>query len=138
MHESASDQPLTGLPATGLPAHAVVVGDPARAAQVADRLDGPRELAHRREFRSFLGSWRGVPVVVASHGVGAPGAMCLFQELADGGVRSVVRLGTAGALQPGLGDGELVIGEACVRDDGVTGQLVPDTFPVADGVESAI
>lgn len=129
MQQSSTAQPLTGLPATGLPAHALVVGDPARAAQVAERLTDSRELARRREFRSFTGTWNGTSVVVASHGVGAPGAMCLFHELADGGARSVVRLGTAGALQPQVGDGDLVIGEACVRDDGVTSQLVADTYP---------
>ena len=36
-----------------------------------------------REYRVFTGSWKGVPVLVASHGVGAPGAILLFQELAD-------------------------------------------------------
>jgi uridine phosphorylase len=67
--------------------------------------------------------------VVSSHGVGAPGAICLFQELADAGVRTIIRLGTAGAIRPGIGDGDLVIAEAAVRDDGVTQQLLPPEYP---------
>lgn len=122
-------QPITRVPRSGLPAYAVVVGDPARAAEVAGMLAGAREVAHHREYRTFTGTWKGTAVVVASHGVGAPGAMLLFQELADAGVRTILRLGTAGAIAAGIGDGDLVIAEAAVRDDGVTQQLLPPEYP---------
>ena len=130
--------PVTRLPRTGLPPRAVVVGDPFRAERVAKRLDEPVEVAWAREYRTFRGSWQGVEVVVSSHGVGGPGAVCLFQELADAGVRTVLRLGTAGAMQPGIGDGDLVIAEACVRDDGVTQQLVPPEYPAVAGAEAVL
>lgn len=130
--------PVTRLPRTGLPPRAVVVGDPFRAERVAKRLDDPVEVAWAREYRSFRGSWQGVEVVVSSHGVGGPGAICLFQELADAGVGTVLRLGTAGAMQPGVGDGDLVIAEACVRDDGVTQQLVPPEYPAVASSEAVL
>jgi uridine phosphorylase len=130
--------PVTRLPRTGLPSRAVVVGDPFRAERVAERLDDPQEVAWAREYRTFRGSWQGVPLVVSSHGVGGPGAVCLFQELADAGVRTVLRLGTAGAMQPGIGDGDLVIAEACVRDDGVTHQLVPPEYPATASAEAVL
>jgi uridine phosphorylase len=130
--------PVTRLPRTGLPTRAVVVGDPFRAERVAKRLEDPVEVAWAREYRSFRGSWAGVEVVVSSHGVGGPGAICLFQELADAGVRTILRLGTAGAMQPGVGDGDLVIAEACVRDDGVTQQLVPPEFPAVASAEAVL
>ncbi|OXY96193.1 purine-nucleoside phosphorylase [Streptomyces diastatochromogenes] len=121
--------PVTRIPRTGLPAHALVVGDPARAAAVAALLDGAEEVSYHREYRVFSGSWKGLPVVVASHGVGAPGAILLFQELAEAGVRAFLRFGTAGAMRPGIADGDLVIAEAAVRDDGVTHQLLPPEYP---------
>jgi uridine phosphorylase len=130
--------PVTRLPRTGLPPRAIVVGDPFRAERVAKRLDDPVEIAWAREYRSFRGSWQGVEVVVASHGVGGPGAICLFQELADAGVTTILRLGTAGAMQPGIGDGDLVIAEACVRDDGVTQQLVPPEYPAVCSPETVL
>jgi uridine phosphorylase len=130
--------PVTRLPRTGLPPRAVVVGDPFRAERVAKRLDDPAEVAWAREYRSFRGSWQGAEVVVASHGVGGPGAICLFQELADAGVGTILRLGTAGAMQPGVGDGDLVIAEACVRDDGVTQQLVPPEYPAVASAEAVL
>lgn len=128
--------PITRIPRTGLPAHAVVVGDPARAAAVAALLDGAEEVSYHREYRVFSGSWKGLPVAVASHGVGAPGAILLFQELADAGVRTFLRFGTAGAMKPGIGDGDLVIAEAAVRDDGVTHQLLPPEYPAVSSPEA--
>ncbi|WP_316774564.1 nucleoside phosphorylase [Streptomyces sasae] len=127
--------PITRIPRTGLPAHALVVGDPARAAAVAGLLDGAEEVSYHREYRVFSGSWKGLPVTVASHGVGAPGAVLLFQELADAGVRTFVRFGTAGAMKPEIADGDLVIAEAAVRDDGVTQQLLPPEYPAYSAPE---
>ncbi|POH67001.1 purine-nucleoside phosphorylase [Cryobacterium zongtaii] len=130
--------PVTGLPKTGLPTRALVVGDPFRAEQISHLLDNVREVAHQREYRSFVGDWNGSTVVVSSHGVGAPGAICLFQELMDAGVDTIIRLGTAGALLRGIGDGDLIIAESCVRDDGVTHQLVPESYPAAANPEVVI
>ncbi|MFF4507137.1 nucleoside phosphorylase [Streptomyces sp. NPDC001401] len=130
--------PITRIPRTGLPAHAVVVGDPARAAAVAALLDGVEEVSYHREYRVFSGSWKDLPVTVASHGVGGPGAILLFQELADAGVRVFLRFGTAGAMKPGIGDGDLVIAEAAVRDDGVTQQLLPPEYPAVSSPEAVL
>ncbi|MET8830244.1 purine-nucleoside phosphorylase [Streptomyces sp. NPDC004610] len=131
-------QPLTRIPRTGLPAHAVVVGDPARAAAVAALLDDAEEVSYHREYRVFAGSWKGLPVAVASHGIGGPGAILLFQEMADAGVRTFLRFGTAGAMRPGIADGDLVIAEAAVRDDGVTGQLLPAEYPAVATPEAVL
>ena len=128
--------PITRIPRTGLPPSALVVGDPARAADVAALLDGSEEVSYHREYRVFSGSWKGLPVTVASHGVGAPGAILLFQELADAGVRTFLRFGTAGAMRAGIGDGDLVIAEAAVRDDGVTQQLLPPEYPAVSAPEA--
>ncbi|MFJ8207664.1 nucleoside phosphorylase [Streptomyces sp. NPDC096033] len=130
--------PLTRIPGTGLPSSALVVGDPARAAAVAELLDEAEEVSHHREYRLFTGSWAGLPVAVASHGVGGPGAILLFRELADAGVRTLIRLGTAGAIRSGIADGDLVIAEGAVRDDGVTGQLLPPEYPAVAAPEAVL
>jgi len=127
--------PVTRIPRTGMPPRALVVGDPFRAERIAGLLDDAREVAHAREYRTFCGRWQGTEVLVSSHGVGGPGAICLFTELADAGVGTIIRLGTAGAMQPGVGDGDLVIAEAAVRDDGVTAQLVPPEYPAVSSPE---
>jgi uridine phosphorylase len=121
--------PITQIPRTGLPGYALVVGDPERATAVAGLLTDPVLIGQNREYRSYQGSWHGTPVVVSSHGVGGPGALCQFQELAEAGVHTFVRFGTAGSLKQDIVDGDLVIAEAAVRDDGVTQQLVHPEYP---------
>lgn len=116
-----------------LPKRVIVCGDPKRAAMIAARLEGTRQIGENREYHSYAGSWKGTEVAVVSHGVGAPGAAVCFEELAKGGVQVIIRVGTAGSYQPQIKLGSLVISTAAVRQDGLTSQLVPPGFPaVAD------
>jgi uridine phosphorylase len=72
-------------------------------------------------------------MVVASHGVGASGANVCFAELFRGGVETIIRAGTCGAIVTGIRDGDLVIATAAVREDGASDQLISPTYPaVAD------
>jgi uridine phosphorylase len=125
--------PVLRVKAGDLPHHMLVVGDPARAEKVAGRLEAVRELGHNREYVTFAGSHRGVPLGVVSHGVGAAGAGVCFEELCRSGVEVIIRAGTAGGLQPNVLDGHLVVAAAAVRQEGFTGGLVPLEYPaVAD------
>lgn len=113
--------------------YVIVCGDPGRAKEIADKMDEAVELAYNREYRVFTGKYRGQHISVASHGVGAAGAAVCFEELIKAGARVLVRVGTAGSLNQGIRDGDLVVATAAVREDGVTDQLVPLSFPaVAD------
>lgn len=112
-----------------VPERVLVVGDPARAEMAAGRLDGARMLGRFREYATFAGEYRGRPVAVSSHGVGAPGAAVCFEELCRAGARRIIRAGTCGGLQPSVDDGHLVVAAAAVREDGVTQQMVPPSFP---------
>ncbi|MFD2368756.1 nucleoside phosphorylase [Brevibacillus sp. GCM10020057] len=116
-----------------LPERVIVCGDPKRAALIASRLDHHRPLGENREYHSYAGEWKGVPVGVVSHGVGSPGAAVCFEELAKGGAKVIIRVGTAGSYQQEIQPGSLVISTAAVRQDGLTSQIVPPGFPaVAD------
>jgi uridine phosphorylase len=108
---------------------ALVCGAPERAALIAQRLKKLEPLAKNREYHSYIGEYDEAEVMVVSHGVGAPGAAICFQELIDCGVRSIIRLGTAGALQDELGIGSLVIANAAIRRDGLSKQMVPSEYP---------
>lgn len=126
---SDAELPLLRARVSDLADRALVVGDPARAARVAERLDNVRQLAANREYHVYAGTWKGVPVTVASHGVGAAGAAVCFEEPARGGVTRIVRSGTAGGIQPEVVDGAIVVATGAVRADGVSHQLVPTEFP---------
>lgn len=117
-----------------LPEIALVCGDPRRAAVIAQKLDNAKELAFAREYRTFVGEYNGVQIAVVSHGVGSPGAVICFEELIKGGVKTIIRVGTAGSYSADHPAGSLVVSTATVRAEGLTHQLVPDGFPaVADG-----
>ena len=87
---------------------------------------------------SFTGSWKGIDLVVSSHGIGAPGAALLFHELAQAGVATIVRAGTCGALVESISDGDLIVATRAVREDGVTDQMVPPDYPASSTPEVAM
>lgn len=124
-----SELPLLRARVSDLADRALVVGDPGRAARVAEQLDDVRQLSANREYHVYAGTYRGVPVTVASHGVGAAGAAVCFEELARGGVTRIIRSGTAGGIQPEVVDGAIVVATGAVRADGISHQLVPSEFP---------
>ncbi|MBO0744025.1 MAG: nucleoside phosphorylase [Candidatus Dormibacteraeota bacterium] len=108
-------------------------GDPFRTERIAARLEGAREIAFSREFRTFTGLAGGNPVSAVSSGIGGPSVAIAVEELAPLGVRTIVRVGTCGALQPGIEVGDLVIATAAVRSEGTPDGYVPRAFPaVAD------
>lgn len=130
--------PITGIPRQGLATFALVTGDPKRVPRIAEMLDGCREIADRREYVTYAGTWKGTELLVASHGVGAPGAVLMFQELAAAGVTTFIRAGTCGALVESIEDGDLIVATGAVREDGVTDQMVPSSYPASSTPEVVI
>jgi uridine phosphorylase len=108
---------------------ALVVGDPDRAVAAADLLDDAEEVGSYREYRTFTGTFEGAPITIASHGVGGGGASICFDELIQGGVKTLIRAGTCGAMRPGIRDGELIIGTGAIREDGASQYLMPMAYP---------
>ena len=128
--------PILRVRQADLPARILVVGDPARAEVAASLMDGSRELSRNREYAVFSGHHRGVPIGVISHGVGAAGAALCFEELCRGGVRRIIRAGTAGGMQDHIQGGMVVVATGAVRDDGVTPRIVPLSYPAVPTSEA--
>ncbi|MEN1759941.1 nucleoside phosphorylase [Anoxynatronum sibiricum] len=104
-------------------------GDPARVLRVADFLDEWKEIAFNREFRTITGTYRGMPVTVTSTGIGGASAAIAVEELAACGVRTMIRIGSAGAVQAGIAIGDLIIAQGAVREDGASRMYVPEAYP---------
>ena len=130
--------PITKIPRSGLPEYALVCGDPRRAKRISEYLDNHREIGSNREYVTYRGEWHGVDLTVSSHGVGGPGAICMFEELAQAGSKTIIRVGTCGGLAPEIEDGDLVIATGAVREDGVSDQLVPPAYPALSTPEVVI
>ena len=112
---------------------AVLPGDPARVERAAAYLEEAQELAFNREYRSVRGLYHGLPVLVMSTGMGGPSTAIAVEELCRIGVRAAIRIGSAGALQPRLMLGDLVLVEGAVREEGTSVGYAPLSYPaVAD------
>ncbi len=112
-----------------LPDVVLVPGDPKRAERIAGRLEGAQPLAANREYHSYRGTYRGVPVGVTSAGVGAAGAVIAYEEAIRAGARTLLRVGTAGSLSDDVVAGDLVVVSAAARGEGASRQLVPIEVP---------
>ncbi len=121
--------PVLNIDSDDIPERVLVVGDPARAAKVAERLGDVRHVGTNREYATYVGTHHGTTVGVVSHGVGAAGAGVCFEELWRAGAQRIIRAGTCGGMQPDVVDGHLVIVTGAVREDGLTERLVPMSFP---------
>ncbi|GAB1623750.1 MULTISPECIES: uridine phosphorylase [Agarivorans] len=112
---------------------AIIPGDPQRVERIASLLEEPEFLASQREFTSYLGKLDGTPVVVCSTGIGGPSTSIAVEELAQLGIRTFLRVGTTGAIQPHINVGDVIVTTASVRLDGASSHFAPMQFPaVAD------
>jgi uridine phosphorylase len=114
---------------------ALMPGDPFRVPLVAEYLDDPREVAHNREHRTIVGTYRGHQITVTSTGMGCPSTAIATEELARVGVTSFIRVGSTGALQPGIEPGDLIVSEGSFRNDGTSDAYVPKGYPAVPDLE---
>lgn len=112
---------------------AIVPGDPDRVEKIAALMDKPVKLASHREFTTWRAELDGKPVIVCSTGIGGPSTSIAVEELAQLGIRTFLRIGTTGAIQPHINVGDVLVTTASVRLDGASLHFAPLEFPaVAD------
>lgn len=125
--------PITGLPVGKISEAVLVCGDPERAQQIASYLSDVKVIKQQREYHSYIGHHKGVPVTICSHGVGAPGAAIAFEELIAAGGKRIIRVGTCGGFRQDLQAGSVIIASAAVQNTGYGRETVPVGYPaVAD------
>jgi len=98
----------------------VVAGDPKRVEKAAQLLENPRVVNENRGFLTITGEYKGAQITLATHGIGAPSAAIVFEELYMLGAREIVRAGTCGSLKKELGVGTIVVIEASAYTYGGT------------------
>ncbi|MFQ5354086.1 MAG: uridine phosphorylase [Thermodesulfobacteriota bacterium] len=114
---------------------ALMPGDPARAVKIAREISASsgapsHELASKREFTTFITSSDGkTPFIVTSTGIGGPSVSIAVEELARIGIRTFIRVGTTGAIQDYVKNGDCVITTGAVRLDGASRHYAPLAYP---------
>lgn len=112
---------------------ALIPGDPGRVPRMAKHLTEACPLKSSREYLSYWGLVSGHPVIICSTGIGGPSTAIAIEELAQCGVRTFIRVGTTGAIQPTIRVGDVIVTQAAVRLEGTSSHFAPLEFPaVAD------
>lgn len=108
-------------------------GDPGRCEKIAAHFDSPYFVSQNREYVVWTGSLLGEKVSVVSTGIGCPSAAIAVEELTEFGADTFIRVGSSGAMQPGVRMGDVAIITGAIRDEGTTSHYLPMEFPaVAD------
>jgi purine-nucleoside phosphorylase len=111
-------------------------GDPLRARWIADTfLDDARCYSEVRGMLGFTGTWHGHPVSVQGSGMGQPSMAIYVNELITGyAVRSIIRVGSCGALTDQLALRDIVIASGACTDSSMNRITFEglDYAPVAD------
>ncbi len=116
-----------------MPRYCLIPGDPARAERIAARFEHAEEVIRNREFLGFRGTTSGIGIGVCSTGIGGPSASIAIEELANIGVDTFIRVGSAGGRQSIIPVGSLVIVTAAHRGEGTSHAYLPPEFPaIAD------
>ena len=133
---------LTGLAAGDVAKYVLLaVRDPlgfARDAadEIAAHLDDPVLLADTGLFRTFRGSYHGLPVTACSTGSGAPETELALVELAEFSPEGVfIRIGTSGSAHDQVHVGDLVVSSAAVRSEGTSREYIDAGYPAVASPE---
>jgi uridine phosphorylase len=107
-------------------------GDPWRVEVLKNYLENVEHVAFKREFNTYTGTYRNVPVTVTSTGIGAPSAAIAVEEMYEAGMEVAVRMGTSMSLVDDM-LGNFIIPVASMRREGTSDTYVDKSYPaVAD------
>lgn len=119
-----------GLGPGDLADYILLPGDPDRTERIATRFDAIEQRHRHREFASVTGTYRGLRVSVVSTGIGTDNVEIVLAEiLAITDRPTFVRVGSCGALQPGMRLGDLVISTGALRLETTTNWFVHEGYP---------
>lgn len=134
-HMGFSDDDIRGIDI------ALLSGDPGRAAKIAGRAANPadnqylqpeRDLSTVRGLNSYIARFPdGKRIVSATSGMGAPSTSIMVNELAQAGIRHIIRVGTTGSIQPDVHTGSVVISRAALCRQGAADDIAPKEYPAA-------
>ena len=114
----------------------IMAGDPLRVKLMAEKfLDDAVQFNNVRGMLGYTGSYKGKRVSVMGHGMGMPSIAIYTYELYNFyGVKTIIRVGSAGSINKDLDIGDLAIAMgACTNSNFAAQYELPGTFaPIAD------
>src|SRR4051794_20800215 len=118
-------------PTNSFAADAVLVGDPGRALLLAQELhQQPKMCNHARGLWGYYGRTpAGAELTIQSTGIGGPSAALVLADLAELGVKRVVRIGSCAAADRA---GELILVERAIATAGSATAFATDPGAAVD------
>jgi uridine phosphorylase len=128
-----------GLGPGELADYILLPGDQDRVERVASRFDSVERTHRHREFASATGLYKGLRVSCVSTGIGTDNVEIVISEILALVERpTFIRIGSCGALQPGMELGDLVISTGSVRLETTTNWFVHEGYPAFAHHEAVI
>ena len=137
-HINISSKDIEGN--NGLGRYIFLPGSDGRAKSIAEYFGNLEVIPHPRSHNFYKGTLKTtvgeIDVASISSGMGCPSIDIIVNELYNLDARRLLRVGTAGSLQPqSLRVGHLVIPTASVRDEGTSPCYTPPEVPAVASTE---
>lgn len=115
--------------------YVLLPGDPGRTKEIASFWDESRKVMENREYTTYTGTYKGVPISCTSTGIGSPSTAIAMEELARVGATTFIRVGTCGTFQDYVNNGDMAIFDSACRYDGASHLYAPPEFPAVASYE---
>ncbi|GEM_PF-27938 len=115
--------------------YVLLPGDPERVVRIAKYWDYYELKAKHREYVTYTGRYKGVPISATSTGIGSESTAIAIEELLRVGAHTFIRVGTTGAIVKDVKIGDLVISTGAVRLEGTSKQYVIVEYPAVANYE---
>ena len=115
--------------------YVIIPGDPFRTDIIASYFDNPKLIEHKREHKTWTGTYKGIKVSVVSTGMGCPSTAIAVEELANIGAKVFVRLGTCAGFREDVHPGNICITTGVYKQDGTSKRYVPEAFPAISDLD---
>ena len=109
--------------------YAFVPGAHDRARKIAAQLNDARLVSDSNGYLVFTGTVDGIPMTVASTGMGGPTVAICMEELGHMGVDTFIRVGSCGTFQDHVDCGDVIVSSGTFRAGGTANNYLPLGFP---------
>ncbi|MFC3908809.1 nucleoside phosphorylase [Legionella dresdenensis] len=140
-HINITNEDMAGN--NGVGRYVILAGSDERARNISEHFNNAVVKHHPRQHNLYLGtlamSGQTIDVASISTGMGGASADIIINELILSGARRLLRIGTAGSLQPNqIKAGQVVTATGAVRDDKASWDYIYPEYPAMASLEYVI
>ncbi|UCG35225.1 MAG: hypothetical protein JSW17_00035 [Candidatus Omnitrophota bacterium] len=107
---------------------AIISGQPQRAKMCMEQLENPVRNFTFLGYTFWTGTYKGKKVTVGNGGFYAPDSAFATELVCEGGVETLIRIGSCGALSKDIQIGDFIVADNILRGDGATKYYVDDGY----------